>query len=177
MGIRPYRGDGNSVTGRTHRPSLIPSCRGRRPRRPKSAPATARAAPAEREHKGIRALLGPKGSPGGTRFIQSTTRNGQPSLAGGRRYALCVDRPAAAFFSFGPGAARLSPAQVPPLMRRLAYDTRLRAQSFRQDRKENGGRIASANADFPRPNGCIATGNPASPSDPDVFILRSDNPH
>ena len=34
------------------------------------------------------------------------------------------------------GAARLSPAQVPPHMRRLASDTRLRAQSFRQDRKE-----------------------------------------
>ena len=37
-------------------------------------------------------------------------------------------------------------------MRRLAYDTRLRAQSFRQDRKENGGRIAASNLAFLRPN-------------------------
>src|SRR5699024_1412277 len=96
------KGDGDSATGQTHRPLLIPPRRGRRPRRP--AP-TARQASAERERKGIRALPGPKVSPRGTRLMRTATRNGQPSPAGGRRYALCADRPVAAIFSFGPSTA------------------------------------------------------------------------
>ena len=65
----------------------------------------ARAAPAERECKGIRALPGPKDSPRTSRFIKAAARKGQPSPAGGRRYALRADRPAEAFFSFGPSTA------------------------------------------------------------------------
>ena len=81
---------------RTRRPGkhtglpLIPSRRGRRPRRPAS---TARPAPAERGGWGIRALPVPKVSPRAPRLIKAPTRNGQPSLAGGRRYALARTDP------------------------------------------------------------------------------------
>ena len=125
VGIRPYKGDGDSATGQTHRPLLIPPRRGRRPRRP--AP-TARPASAERERKGIRALPGPKVSPRGTRLMRTATRNGQPSPAGGRRYALCADRPAVAFFSFGPSTAQ--PLAALPLTD-AAYPLRVRPVCLR----------------------------------------------
>ena len=86
---------------RTRRPGkhtglpLIPSRRGRRPRRPAS---TARPAPAERGGRGIRALPGLEDSPRGTRFIGTSTRNRQPSLAGGRRDALAQPDPPWRFF-------------------------------------------------------------------------------
>ena len=86
---------------RTRRPGkhtslpLIPSRRGRRPRRPAS---TARPAPAERGGRGIRALPGLEDSPRGTRFIGTSTRNRQPSPAGGRRDALAQPDPPWRFF-------------------------------------------------------------------------------
>ena len=46
------------------------------------------------------------GFPKGTRFIQSKTRNGQPSSAGGMEVRACADRPAVAIFSLGPSTAR-----------------------------------------------------------------------
>ena len=70
----------------------------------------ARAAPAERGRQGIQAHPGPKDSPRALRLMRPLrgTANHPPPAAW--RYALCADRPAVAFFSFGPGAARLSPA-------------------------------------------------------------------
>ena len=76
-------------------PSLIPSRRGRRPRRPAS---TSWPAPAERERKGIRDFPGLEDSPGASRFIGTSTRNGQPSPAGGRRDALARTDPPKRFF-------------------------------------------------------------------------------
>ena len=61
-------------------PPLMPSRRGRRPRRPAS---TSWPAPAERERKGIRALPGLEDSPGASRLMEVITRKVQPSLAGG----------------------------------------------------------------------------------------------
>ena len=130
---------------------LIPSRRGRRPRRPaflppsqrrREAQQNAEAAPAEREVGGIRALPGPEVSPRVSRFIQSETRKGQPSLAGGRRYALRADRPAEAFFSLGPGAAH---------------------SLFGKTKKRMGGALSRPTPISPRPNGRIPAGTPQIP--------------
>ncbi len=86
---------GTRRPGKHTGPPLIPSCRGRRPRRPAF---TARPAPAEKGGKGIRALPGPKVSPRAPRFIKATTRECQLSLAGGRRYALARTDPPQRFF-------------------------------------------------------------------------------
>ena len=148
-------------------PPLISSCRGRRPRRPAF---TAKAAPAERECKGIRDLPGD--------FHHSPTR-GQGDFQPPNVRRVPVGN--------CPGFVSTHLGQ-PPYLSQLARTRKFGASvlffwtgrgpfSFRQDRKENGGRIASANADFPRPNGRIAAGNTASPPDPDVLLLRSDNPH
>ena len=50
-------------------------------------------APAERAAGGIRDYPGPKVSPRASRLIRVTTREGQPSPAGGRRYALARTDP------------------------------------------------------------------------------------
>ena len=65
---------------------------------PRHPSVTARAAPAERERKGIRDFPGLEDSPGASRFIGTSTRNGQPSSAGGRRYALARTDPPQRFF-------------------------------------------------------------------------------
>ena len=81
------------------------------------------AAPAERGHKGILNLPGPKDFPRTSRFISTSTGKGQPSPAGGRRYALCADRPAEAIFSLGPSTAQ--PLAALPLTD-AAYPLRVR---------------------------------------------------
>ena len=68
------------------------SRRGRRPRRPVSADYR-QASASEKRTRGIRALPGQPASPRGARFIPSETWNSQPSLAGGRRYALARTDP------------------------------------------------------------------------------------
>ena len=97
-GVMKTRRPGNH-TG----PPLIPSRRGRRPRRPAF---TAGAAPAERERRGIQEFPGLEDSPGASRLIGTSTRNGQPSPAGGMEVCACADRPAEAIFSLGPSTAR-----------------------------------------------------------------------
>ena len=97
---------GTRRPGKHTGPPLIPSCRGRRPRRPAF---TAREAPAESPAKyqgsasGKRraGYPGPpraKGFPKGSAFDEAETRNGQPSPAGGRRYALARTDPPWRFF-------------------------------------------------------------------------------
>ena len=106
----PTRVTGTRRSGGHAGSPLIPSCRGRRPRRPAF---TARPAPAEKGGKGIRALPGPKVSPRAPRFIKATTRECQLSLAGGRRYALARTDPPRRFFSWtgrGPFVSGLSAA-------------------------------------------------------------------
>ena len=146
VGIRPYRGDGNSVTGRTHRPSLIPPCRGRRPRRPAS---TARPAPAERGGQGIRSLPGPKVSPRASRLMKPKrgTANHLPPAAGGTRLRGPTRR--GDFFSWtvhGPF-------------------------SFCQEQKENGGWIPAVITAFPAPqSGASPSQNSGSLPSPSCFF-------
>ena len=98
----------------------------------------ARLAPAERERRGIRALPGPKDFPRVSRFIKSETRKGQLSPAGGMevRAPRGPTRRGVLFFWTGRGPF-----------------------SFRQDRKENGGRVAASNLALPR----ATTGRPYTP--------------
>ena len=67
------------------------------------------------------------GFPKGTRFIQSKTRNGQPSSAGGMEVRACADRPAVAIFSLGPSIAQ--PLAAVPLTD-AAYPLRVRPVLF-----------------------------------------------
>ena len=60
---------------------------------PLTLPGRTRAAPAERGGRGIRDFPGPMVSPRGTRLMRTTTRNDQPSPAGGRRDALAQPAP------------------------------------------------------------------------------------
>ena len=70
--------------------ALIPPRRGRRPRRPAS---TTKAAPAERGGQGYPGFPRANVFPKGTAFNEAETREGQPSPAGGRRYALARTDP------------------------------------------------------------------------------------
>ena len=99
-GHPPLRGDGRGVLSTDSRRRSVGADALVGPRQ------LPRPAPAERERRGIRDLPEPEVSPRAPRLIKAATWNGQPSPAGGRRYAPCADRPAVAFFSFGPSTAR-----------------------------------------------------------------------
>ena len=113
--------------------ALIPPRRGRRPRRPAS---TTKAAPAERGGQGYPGFPRANVFPKGTAFNEAETREGQLSSAGGMEVRACADRPAAAFFSFGPSTAQ--PLAALPLTD-AAYPLRVRPVFFLSRTKRKWG--------------------------------------
>ena len=115
---------------------------------PRPPSVTARAAPAEREHKGIRNFPRPKVSPRAPRLMKPKREKSNFLSPAAWRYALCADRSAVAIFSFGPSTAQ--PLAALPLTD-AAYPLRVRPVFFLSRTKRKWGVDSSGDHRILRP--------------------------